>query len=275
MKKDIRLIAFDLDETVLNSDKTLSEENRKALVKAAEAGIEIVPATGRIFCGLPECIRALPHNYAIYANGAIVTDVRTGETLYDALIPNGRALELFRFLDTLPVAYDCYLDGTAYMAKEFLDNIETYIATPVYVKMVRGMRTAVPYLPDYVKERGLPLQKMQAFTADHTRKPELMRLLAERFPDYSFTTSTPDNIEINVKKANKGDALLALCAHLGLSPEQAMAFGDGLNDIAMLKAAGTGVAMANACPDAMEAADLVTLTNNEAGVAAAIREYCF
>ena len=275
MKKDIRLIAFDLDETLLYSDKTLPEENRLALLEAARAGMEIVPATGRIFCGLPEFIRELPFHYAIYANGAQVVARETGECLYDAYMPNALALRLMAFLDTLPVAYDCYLDGTAYMAKNFYDDLGHYIATPVYLKMVKGMRHAVEYLPDLVKQTGLPVQKAQLFTADHARKAEYMRLLTERFPELSVTTSTPDNLEINAKSANKGEALLALCKKLGLSRKQAMAFGDGLNDVSMIEAAGLGVAMKNACPEVLRVADHVTLTNNEAGVAAAIRKFCF
>lgn len=275
MKKDIRLITFDLDETLLNSDKTLSAENRQTLIKAAEAGIEIVPATGRIFFGLPDFIRSLPLHYAIFANGAEVMDMRTGRCLYQAYLSNARALELMRFLDTQPVVYDCYLDGTAYMTQDFLDSIERYISTPIYVKMVSSMRTGVPNLPEYVRKRGLPLQKAQAFLPDRAYKQVLMGLLEEKFPDLSITSSIPDNIEINLKSANKGAALLALCDHLNLPYEQSMSFGDGLNDISMIKAAGLGVAMANAHPDVLKAADYVTLTNNEAGVAAAIRKFCF
>lgn len=275
MKKDIRLIAFDLDDTLLNTDKTLSEENRLALCRASAAGIYIVPATGRIFCGLSDCVRALPLDYTISANGAEVTDIKTGGRLYNAFLSNERALELMHFLDPLPVAYDCYLDSKAYMARYFYDRLDTFIVTPPYLKLVRGMRNIVPYLPDFVKEKGLPVQKAHLFAADPKLKAEMKELLEREFPDLCITSSAPENLEINVKKANKGDALLALCEHLHLSPEQTMAFGDGLNDVSMLKAAGIGVAMANAGEDVKAAADHVTLSNNEAGVAAAINLFCF
>ena len=84
-----------------------------------------------------------------------------------------------------------------------------------------------------------------------------------------------DNVEINQAHANKGEALMALAAHLGIPRESVMSFGDGLNDLSMLRAAGTGIAMANACPEAKEAADHITLSCDEDGVAAAIETFCF
>ena len=79
--KDIKLIAFDLDGTMLNDKKELTEENRQALLAAAEKGIEIVPATGRLPMALPTAFQALPIHYGIFINGAEVADMRTGESL--------------------------------------------------------------------------------------------------------------------------------------------------------------------------------------------------
>ena len=107
MKRDIRIIALDLDGTLLNSNKELTERNYRALEEAARRGIEIVPTTGRFYNAMPQVIRDLPFvHYAITINGAQAADVRTGEVLYRAEIPWQRAVELMRFLDTLPVVYD-------------------------------------------------------------------------------------------------------------------------------------------------------------------------
>jgi hydroxymethylpyrimidine pyrophosphatase-like HAD family hydrolase len=84
-----------------------------------------------------------------------------------------------------------------------------------------------------------------------------------------------NNIEINSGDAHKGAALLELCRHLNIDPAQAMAFGDGLNDVTMIKTAGIGVAMGNADPRVKDVADFVTDTNDNDGVAKAIRRFCF
>ena len=88
-----------------------------------------------------------------------------------------------------------------------------------------------------------------------------------------MTSSVPFNIEINSARATKGRALESLCALLGIDPADTLAFGDGTNDVSLLRAAGCGVAMANASAEVRAAADRVTLSNNESGVAAVIEEF--
>ena len=95
MTPEIKLIALDLDGTLLTSNKELTQRNYRALEKAAEMGIEVVPTTGRLVGALPEVIRKLPFlRYVISVNGAQVVDIHTGETLYDAEIPMDRALQV-------------------------------------------------------------------------------------------------------------------------------------------------------------------------------------
>ena len=270
---DIKLIALDLDGTLLDSEKRLSPRSRAALFAAAEAGIEIVPATGRFCRGIPESVRALPFlRYAITINGAEVVEVRTGESLYTAEIPLPDALDVLSFLDTLPVIYDCYLGGWGYMTASMRDRAGDYIDYIHSLNMVRDLRSGVPELKAFLREQGKDVQKLQLFTRDIPLRDGLVHTLAERFPALVFTTSLPNNIEINTAAANKGDALLALAGRLGLTRAQTMAFGDGLNDTAMLRAAGCGVAMGNARPEVKAAADRVTADCDADGVAAVIEE---
>lgn len=268
-----KLIALDLDGTLLNSDKILTERSRAALEAAAGAGIEIVPATGRFYRGMPETIRALPFvHYAITINGAQVLDVRTGETLYVGEIPVEEALACFAFLDGLPVIYDCYVDGWGYMTASMQEKAEEYISNPHSLDMVLRLRSPVPELKAYLRERGKPLQKMQLFTRDIPLRDALLAELAERFPAFAVTTSLPNNIEINSRDADKGRALLGLAARLGISREKTMAFGDGLNDLTMLTAAGAGVAMGNASAELKAAAALVAPDCDHDGVARVIEQ---
>ena len=104
-----RLIALDLDGTLLDSQKRLSPRNRAALERAAARGIEIVPTTGRFYAGMPESVRMLPFlHYIIAINGAQVTDLTTEKTLYRAEIGCQEAVSLLRYLDKWGVLYDCY-----------------------------------------------------------------------------------------------------------------------------------------------------------------------
>ena len=100
----IGIIALDLDGTLLNSNKELSAGNLAALQRAANAGIEIVPTTGRFYGGMPSVIRELPFvRYVITVNGAEVADLKTGEVIYKAEIPWQQAVDIMSFLDGFPV----------------------------------------------------------------------------------------------------------------------------------------------------------------------------
>lgn len=273
MRNDIRLIALDLDGTLLNSDKTLSPRNRAALEAAAARGIEIVPATGRFYRGMPEVIRALPFvRYVITINGAQVFDAKTGESIYAAEIPTDEALAFYEYLDTLPVIYDGYVDGWGYITEAMQQRIGEFGMQPFQIKMMLELRSPVPELKAYLREGNRRAQKMQLFVKEQPRRDELLRELAEQYPQFAVSSSLANNIEVNSRDADKGRALTALAAHLGLEPSQTMAFGDGLNDLTMLRAAGVGVAMANGHPDVKAAADVIADDCDDDGVAKVIEQ---
>ena len=276
MPEPIRIIALDLDGTLLNSDKQLTDRTRAALERAARAGIEIVPTTGRFYGAMPQIIRELPFvRYTITINGAEVADLQTGQVIYKAELPWQQAVEIMSFLDTLPVLYDCYMDNAAFMTAAFRDRIDELVSIPHYQKMLRELRKPVPELKAFVAGQQHGIQKMQFFTNLPDLRLKMLEELPRLFDGLSVSSAVVDNVEINQTHANKGEALMALASHLGVPREGVMSFGDGLNDLTMLHAAGVGVAMANACPEAKEAADHITLSCDEDGVAAAIETLCF
>ena len=275
MKKDIRIIALDLDGTLLNSNKELTERNYRALEAAAAKGIQIVPTTGRFYGGMPQMIRDLPFvNYAITINGAQVRNVRTGEVLYRAEIPWQQAVELMKYFDTLPVVYDCYVGGGAFMTATLQDAIDDYTDDPHYRKMVRELRAPVEELKAYVTQRGEDVQKSQIFTMDAALRRQVLEEVPRRFPDLIATSALAHNVEVNQKLANKGAAVLALAEHLGCGAEHVMSFGDGLNDVSMIEAAGLGVVMDNAFDEVKRYADYITGDCDHDGVAVAIEKFC-
>lgn len=270
--RNIRLIALDLDGTLLNSDKQLSEDNAAVLREAAGEGIEIVPATGRFYRGMPDIIRDLPFvNYAICINGAEVYDVREQKTVCGSEIPYEKAVSVMERLDRIDVIYDCYQDGWGWMTKEFYEKADKYAANIHSLKMIRNLRTPVPDLKTCLKERAKGVQKIQIFFKDMELRSEMLEKLPVEFPDLVVTTSIVNNIEINSRQATKGNALKKLAEYLEIPIAETVAFGDDTNDISMLKTAGTGVAMGNSDETVRQAADFITDGCDDDGVANALK----
>ena len=264
---DIKLIAFDLDGTLLTTEKELTDENKAALERAAELGIVLVPATGRFFGVIPENVRSLPwFRYYITINGASVYDAREGRTLLRAEIPWRRAVEVMGYLDGLPVIYDCYMDDWGWMTRALHDRVEGFAPNRHSLAMLRDFRRPVPELKAHITALGHDVQKIQMFFRDPELRLRSMEEMKVRFPDLAVTSSIPRNVELNSLEAQKGVALLRLAEHLGVDPAETAAFGDDLNDVNMLQAAGIGVAMANAGPEARAAADRITDSCDESGV---------
>jgi len=276
-KKEIKVIGLDLDGTTLNSAKEISPFTYDTLKEAADRGIEIVPSTGRYFSAMPSCIREMPFvRYCININGATVAEVATGKKIYSAEIPLAQALDIMRFLDTKPVIYDCYMNDRGWTTASFKDRIADCVKDPHYARMFDELRQSVPELKAFIADAGNDIQKIQFFTADHDFQQYMLHHGGELFPGVIATSSVKDeNVEFNQIRANKGDALTGIAEYLGCTAENTMSFGDGSNDIPMIQSAGVGVAMANACPEAIAAADYVTYSNDEDGVARFIRDYIF
>ena len=263
-----KLILTDLDGTLLRDDKTLSPANRAALERAAGQGAQVVLSTGRSYKSLSQELRDLPFlRYFILVNGAKVYDLQTDTVLYRAEVPMDVAQGLFQMFEPLDACIDCYQNDIGLMDRKYYDHLERYIDDPHALKMTQDCRTPLDHFREDVRDGGESVQKLQAFFHTPEVRTEALRLLGETYPQLILSSSLPGNLEINAPGATKGDALLALCQALGLDPACAVAFGDGTNDLTMIRNAGIGVAMANAEPELLAAADLVAPSNQEDGVA--------
>ena len=275
----IRIIALDLDGTLLDSQKRLSDANRLALERAAESGMHIVPTTGRFFGMMPQSVRDLPFvRYAITVNGAQVYDRETDAAIVREEIPIAMAVDLMRLLDRYDVIYDCYRSNWGWMTSALQMKAADYATDAHYLKMIREFRKPVPELKSHLLGTAPEgdVQKVMMFSrnsADGKQVAEAVRdEVMASFPGLKITSSTWNNLEFNISSANKGNSLRRFAEHLGLTLENCMAFGDGLNDLSMIEAAGIGVAMSNAHPDVLAAADVVAASNDEDGVAKVISE---
>ena len=280
MKNDIRIIALDLDGTLLDSQKRLSERNRAALERVAQKGILVVPTTGRFFGMMPPAVRDLPFvRYAITINGAQVYDRKTDTALVRDEIPLDMALQVMEVLDRYDVVYDCYRTNWGWMTGSLQAKAADYATNEHYLKMVREFRKPVPELKAHLRETAAEgdVQKIMMFAkkgsgigeqgSGHPVLESIKREMAEKFPAIKVTASTWNNIELNISTAHKGNALKRFAEHLGFTLDNCMSFGDGMNDLTMVEAAGMGVAMANAEPAVKAVAKIVTASNDEDGVA--------
>lgn len=273
---DIKLIAFDLDGTLLNSQKEITAKTREVLERAAAMKIELVPATGRFWSVVPECVRDLRFiRYALTLNGAEVFDVEASRSLAKFEISPERALKMAQvFEDIDGIIYDCVIDGQGYMRRDFYEKIPDFMVGAWQTKLVQDGRKPVNDFEERIKNSN-GIQKMQIFTLDKKLREDLMKALPVVFPKSVFTSSIPNNIEINDFSANKGNGLKFLADHLKIAIEDTIAFGDGLNDLSMIKAAGLGVAMENSCEELLGVADSVTADCDNDGVAEGIIKFCF
>lgn len=264
-QRDIKLIAVDVDGTLLNNDHSLSDRNRQALLRAHEAGISVVLATGKTRAGAESIIAALNLTTpGIYVQGIIVYN------------PDGSV----RYQETLdPIT----IRRVITFAEQRGFDVLAYSGNRLVMKLVEDRHLAITRYHEPTPEsigplvnhlETLPINKLLIFGAP--RKLAALRWQLEKILDgqAGFTsTNVLDTLEILPPGASKGKALKVLIHEMGITPAEVMAIGDGENDIEMVKLAGLGVAVANANPKLKAIADVVVSSNDEDGVAEAIERY--
>lgn len=266
-----RLIALDLDGTLTNSDKVITPHTFEVLMRAQAAGVRLVLCSGRPTYGIAALARQLKleenGGFVLSCNGANIIDWTTGDLLFR------QPLEA-RFLPQL---------------LELADAHELPLLT-YRGDCILATRNDSVYLDEEARINQMPVEVVTDFIAEASRleggapkclipgDPELLVELEEKmktiFGDaLSISRSAPFFLEIMAPGVGKDHSLARLLAQLGLSREQLIAFGDGFNDLTMLRFAGMGVAMANAAEEVKAVADFVTLSNDEDGVGHAVEQW--
>ncbi len=267
------ILALDLDGTLLNGEKHISARNRVALQKAADLGHFIVPATGRALNAMPKEVLEQPFvRYVISINGACVSDQQTGEILYRCEIPLDAALGVLDFAKRYDCMRDVYWNHTGWTNRAYFENLRYYNSDEEVVRLIQVTRNPIEDIEAFLKEKQAPVQKVQLCFRSMDERSQAWKEIEEHFPEIVVTSSFRNNLELNAKGADKGLALMYLADHLGVDRTDTFAFGDSTNDLAMLRAAGTGVVMGNAADRIKENADAVTDTNENDGVAKFIEE---
>lgn len=269
----IKMIGLDLDGTLLTDKKEITSRTMQALRAAIDRGIIVLIATGRPLTGIPEEIRAIPGmRYALTSNGAKVMDVLENRVVEEHLLSAElaeKALEICGKYDTLQ---EVYYDGISFAPEDMRDRIPIYHKNPNMWEYIQKTRVWKQDIFQMVRGSRQGLDKIQILFADMEERTRAWRELSE-VEGLELVGSLGYNIEINAAGVNKGTGLVSLGRRLGIKREEIMACGDGDNDTLMLREVGFGVAMANAEEEVKKAADYITLSNEEDGVAQAIEKF--
>lgn len=261
-KFDGILLCTDLDDTLLTTDKHISEENKQAIEYFKKEGGLFTFATGRVIHGARLMLEYItPNAPMVCFNGGGIYDFQRDKMLWSL-----------------------YLDDEAVRVAEFVDRkfpqagIEVCTEERVYFSKINRLiqeHQVFEKLPDnFVEYHDIPeTWKKVLFMVEDYEIPALRKLIQDsEFADkYSFIQSSPNYYELLPKGSDKGTGLLKLAELLRIDPKKTIGMGDNENDITLIKLAGVGIAVANAIPEARDAADYITVDNNSSAAAAVIR----
>ena len=269
----ITSIALDLDGTTLNSQGVLSERTRRALVRAAQSGICVIPASGRSFDSLPGEILRIPEvRYVITSNGTAVVDVHTGTYLRKFVLTEESVENILLLMEDEEVAYEAFIDGKAYAQSAYVEDPVRFGAMPQAISYIQGTRAPIEDMRTFICEHKSELDCIDLVVKNEDMKHKLWKNLRENVRDVYITSSVRQLLEISHRDAGKESGAKFLLEYLGLTREELAAFGDGDNDSGLLKYAGIGFAVANASPECRDAADEIVASNDENGVAQGINK---
>lgn len=271
---NIKCIALDLDRTTLNAQGKLSAGNYHALCHAIEHGVHIVIASGRSFDTLPNDVLAVPGiEYAITSNGAAIYHIPTKTCLHEYKMTPASVEKILEVAGKHPVALEVFIDGTAYALKDYVENPVAYGTTPQAIPYVQSTRNPVADIVAFIKDHIDHIDSMDIVVSGEPQKQIIWDELARACDEIYITSSVSQLIEISHKDAGKHSGLRFIRKYLHLDRAETAAFGDGDNDVDLLKEAGIGIAMENASPKCKEAATYITKHHNEDGVAFGIAEF--
>lgn len=281
----IKIIATDMDGTLLNNKGLISDVNVRAIQKAKEAGIEVIIATGRSveFARFPVESSGLNLSL-IVMNGALIID-QDGQIESSIALDKSVIRDVVKVLNKFDVYYEFYTNqghiavdmkkGEEILQKIFIEKhqFETIAESLKYVqnRFKNGQIKFSNYSEDIFTNDNMQVYKLIVFSFEKDKLVKVQQEL-DSLPDIVVSSSGYGNLEINHKEAQKGLALERYARKRKIATEEIMAIGDSYNDVSMLKVAGFSVAMDNADDEIKKLADFVTLTNDHHGFAHAVEK---
>ncbi len=266
---EYRLLALDMDGTVLTSKKVISPRTEAAIHEALAKGKEVLFATGRCPSEMTEYIQTFPEmNYVMCLSGALIFDVKSGQSLSAVTISRNLAEQVLDLAEQLDAMANIYAGSDVFVEKRRHGNLD-YFNCQCFAELYDACAVWVDDIRSVLEERGDQIYKINLYCHDEQNWKKAAEIL-ENLP-LSYASGIPMNFEISPFGINKGEGLKTLCRVTGIPLAEMIAVGDEGNDLEMIKTAGLGVAMGNASDEVIEAADAMTADCDHDGVAEVIK----
>ena len=262
---DIKLLALDLDGTVLRSNNTLSAGMKTALKKAVDSGLQVAVASGRPYSSMPREVLAIEGiDWVIASNGASI--YHRGERLRALKLREQDVLQILDLTKSHDLIWEAFIDGVACTDKRYYDDPMRYGCSAAYVSYVRGSRDVSSDMRGFIRDHCGVLDSIEFVCPERTLRERLWENIAREVEGVYITSSSAHFVEFMHANATKANAVSWLSGRLGVSREETAAAGNADNDVDMLLHAGLGAAVKNATPACLEAADLIVGSCDEDGV---------
>lgn len=287
-----KLVAIDLDGTMLNQYGVVTENTKKVIKKTIQKGTEVIIASGRPIDSIKTIAKEIgSEKYFIAGNGALIYDIQKDEIMYDKFLPRQKVLEIIKICEENSISYNVYTDQTIlatalkynvlYYQKEnlkkeeskqtkisIIENIYEYVKNKKEDKFLKiticdDNQTVFQSIIRKLRK----IEEIEVLDVSHMSRKTIKQGTEEKKIEYYYT-------EITMRNVDKWEAIQYLMEKLNISKEEVMAIGDNVNDKKMIQEAGWGVIMAGSTPEVTQIADYVTTSNNEEGVAKALEKFC-
>ncbi|GAB6100130.1 Cof-type HAD-IIB family hydrolase [Halanaerocella petrolearia] len=263
---DYKLLAIDLDDTLLGQDLQIAEQTKKLIRQAREKGVKVVVATGRMYSSALPYLKELNlKGAAITYNGALIKETSSDEIVYHKPVPLKLAYQIVDYVKQNDLHLNLYIDDLLYVNKLGFGAD--------YYEKISGIK---PILINQDLDEFLdqPSTKLLIVEEDLDKVDQTLTDLQDKLgSDLHITASKDHFVEIMNQQVSKADALSQLADELDINSDQILAIGDSYNDLEMIEYAGLGVAVDNARDQLKEVADHITSSNDEGGVAEAIEKF--
>ncbi|MBR1931428.1 MAG: Cof-type HAD-IIB family hydrolase [Lachnospiraceae bacterium] len=264
---NIKLVGLDLDGTVLNSQKQVSERTKQAIESAARQGVEIAYVTGRPLSGIDEAVRNIEGiRYAITSNGAVTYDLQTDTILHGKYIEKAVAKEIIRIPMERKLLHNVFIHGLGYSNRTFYEQIMQCYEGRILYDYVKRSRRWADDIFRFMDETADGIENIWIRTNAEVERRDILEQL-QQYPELRIVTTCGTDIEMGNAASDKGLAFLELAAELGIEQRCTLAIGDDENDMGMLREAGVAVAMGNALTLVKNMCQWVTEDNDNDGVA--------